>query len=358
MGINFQQYAAHQQDTELRSRLIMDQLTQLASFPSLENGDVAKIGNVKSEVTSRPPSPPESGTTTPRLTLAPCPTRLRPLYPPPNFGCVDLHKVYRSSYPQDRNVDFVRSLGIRTVLTLVETEPTLGFQYMIEHDSIPWGKISIAANKDPSGKVATDMESICEAILFLLDSSNHPVYVHCNQGKHRTGCVIACLRKVQGWPTADIIEEYNTYAGLKSRPGDRALIKSFDPEMVFEYAQAKGLLESLYDADNARNRTLRADSTITDIQTLRAALEGGLLGDLEHTSDMGSSSSRSSSRTITPPGTCTPVALPNGTIKPEVTTSTEYVGSTGTRIVSEEVNGSEDTIMLDGVNEVDGLTRI
>ena len=359
MGIYFTQYTAHRQETELRSELIMDQLNQLTSFPPLENGDATKSKKAKSDFSSsRPPSPPESGTTTPRLTLAPCPTRLRPLYPPPNYGCVDRNKIYRSSYPQDRNVDFVRSLGVRTVLTLVDTEPSRGFQYWIENDRLPWAKLEIKPNKDKSGRIDTKMDSICEAILFLLDSSNHPVYVHCNQGKHRTGCVVACLRKVQGWSMKDIMEEYEDYAGGKSRAGDRALIKAFNPETVYEYAQTKGLLNSLYDADTARNRIPRSDSTITDIRSLRAALEAGLLGDLDSTSDMGSTSSRSSSRTVTPPGTRTPVVLQNGRIEAEQTTTTEYVDGTDTRIVSEEVNESEDTMMLDGPDESNGLARV
>ena len=28
------------------------------------------------------------------------------------------------------------------------------------------------------------------------DSKNHPMLVHCNKGKHRTGCLIGCFRKV------------------------------------------------------------------------------------------------------------------------------------------------------------------
>ena len=65
---------------------------------------------------SRPPSPPESGSTTPRLTIAPCPPRLQPYVPPPNYGTVDIHKTYRSSFPQDRHMDFMISMKIRSVL--------------------------------------------------------------------------------------------------------------------------------------------------------------------------------------------------------------------------------------------------
>ncbi|CAN0338469.1 unnamed protein product, partial [Scytosiphon promiscuus] len=32
--------------------------------------------------------------------------------------------------------------------------------------------------------------------------------VHCNKGKHRTGCLIGCFRRTQGWAVSSIFEEY------------------------------------------------------------------------------------------------------------------------------------------------------
>ena len=89
-------------------------------------------------------------------------------------------------------------------------------------------KIDIVTNKD--GKVKTTFSSICQALLFVEDSNNWPLYIHCNQGKHRTGCVVACLRKIQRLPMDDIIDEYRVYAGAKARDGDIEFIKSFDPK--------------------------------------------------------------------------------------------------------------------------------
>lgn len=39
----------------------------------------------------------------------------------------------------------------------------------------------------------------------------------CNQGRHRTGTVIGCLRKLQRWNLASIFEEYRRHAGAKVR---------------------------------------------------------------------------------------------------------------------------------------------
>lgn len=88
----------------------------------------------------------------------------------------------------------------------------------------------------------TNFDSLCEAIVFAINPLNHPVWIHCNQGRHRTGCVVACIRKIQLWPIDEILEEYQTYANPKPRDGDIQLIKDFDPEWVLEFAKKEGVL--------------------------------------------------------------------------------------------------------------------
>ena len=39
----------------------------------------------------------------------------------------------------------------------------------------------------------------------------------CNLGRHRTGTVIGCLRKLQHWNLSAILEEYRRFAGPKVR---------------------------------------------------------------------------------------------------------------------------------------------
>lgn len=117
--------------------------------------------------------------------------------------------------------------------TLVDTEPSSGFQEWMFENNIQQLKIDIATNKD--GKINTTTLSICQALLFIEDSNNWPMYIHCNQGKHRTGCVVACLRRVQNVPMDEIIEEYRTYAGVKARDGDIQFMKSFDPKDLDKY---------------------------------------------------------------------------------------------------------------------------
>lgn len=68
------------------------------------------------EAVSRPPSPPETGTNTPTLRITQCPARLQPIVPPPNYGSVEDSCIFRSAFPQDRNMTFLKLLDIKLVL--------------------------------------------------------------------------------------------------------------------------------------------------------------------------------------------------------------------------------------------------
>lgn len=195
-----------------------------------------------SQAVSQLPTPPESSTgTPPKVTIAPLPARLMNFIPPANYGMVERNTVYRSGFPQDKHLDFMGSLKIRSILKLVDTEPSESLHNFLDSNKVNRAHISIAANKD--GMVKMTKESIAQAILFVSNPANYPVYIHCNQGKHRTGCVIACLRKCQGVPLNDVLEEYKTYAYPKERPGDVAFITAFDPQCLEHFATREELNE-------------------------------------------------------------------------------------------------------------------
>lgn len=45
------------------------------------------------------------------------PGRLRSLYPPSNYGAVVAGSVYRSSYPETKNYEFLETLKLKTILS-------------------------------------------------------------------------------------------------------------------------------------------------------------------------------------------------------------------------------------------------
>ncbi|XP_074582686.1 inositol diphosphatase DSP2-like [Curcuma longa] len=160
------------------------------------------------------------------LVLEPCPkgeVAVDPFTPPLNFAMVD-HGIYRSGFPSPDNFRFLKTLKLRSILCLCQDPyPDVNIEFLQEN-RITLFKIGIDGSKE-----ATIPENrIREALKVVLDVHNHPLLIHCKRGKHRTGCVVGCLRKLQGWCIASAIDEYNCYAAVKARVSDQKLIAEFD----------------------------------------------------------------------------------------------------------------------------------
>lgn len=103
--------------------------------------------------------------------------------------------------PEEEYVTFMKNAGIRHV------------------------EIHILPNK---GGVCVNPGVIIKALDVVADAENYPLLIHCNKGKHRTGCVVGTLRKCQGWPLQAIVSEYHDYAGVKARLWDEVFLEYFD----------------------------------------------------------------------------------------------------------------------------------
>lgn len=157
------------------------------------------------------------------------PDRLCSLIPPINFGAVVPGSIYRSSFPLPENFGFLKSLELKTILTLVpEKYPQPNVEFMAQN-GIRHFQVHIPANK---GTVCVPQYQMTEALGILLDRSNHPLLIHCNKGKHRTGCVVGCFRKCQGESLESIFLEYHTYADPKARILDECMVELFDERTV------------------------------------------------------------------------------------------------------------------------------
>jgi hypothetical protein len=167
------------------------------------------------------------------------PDRLTSLLPPTNFGAVIPGSVYRSSFPLPENFSFLRSLKLKTILTLVpEPFPDPYVEFMAAN-GIRQIVVPIAANKEV---VCIEDTSMIQALGVVLDQSHYPLLIHCNKGKHRTGCTVACLRKIQGEGTRAALHEYHTYAGSKARSLDETFIRGFDERSLLWLARETGFL--------------------------------------------------------------------------------------------------------------------
>lgn len=76
-------------------------------------------------------------------------------------------------------------------------------------------------------------DKITAALVTILDRRNHPMLIHCNKGKHRTGCLIGCLRKLQQWSLTTIFDEYRRFSFPKSRSMDQEFIELYREAVVW-----------------------------------------------------------------------------------------------------------------------------
>ncbi|KAK9424025.1 putative Tyrosine phosphatase family-domain-containing protein [Seiridium unicorne] len=141
---------------------------------------------------------------------------------PQNFSLV-IPGVYRSSYPQAQDFTYLQGLKLKTIVTLVSKEIPEGYQVFLDGNGIQHLTFDMAGTKKADIPL-TMMRSI---IGLIADEENHPMLIHCNQGKHRTGCVVGVLRRYHGWDTASALDEYERFAHPKIRPTDVHYLRNF-----------------------------------------------------------------------------------------------------------------------------------
>lgn len=147
------------------------------------------------------------------------------LLPPSNFSMVE-DRIFRSSFPKPSNFPFLQTLNLRSIIYLCpEPYPEENLEFLRSHN-IRLFQFGIEGKTDISMPILKD--SIMDALKVLIDVRNHPVLIHCKRGKHRTGCLVGCLRKLQNWCLSSVFEEYQRFAGVKSRAMDLTFIEMFD----------------------------------------------------------------------------------------------------------------------------------
>ncbi|KAI6084320.1 tyrosine phosphatase family-domain-containing protein [Hypoxylon rubiginosum] len=144
--------------------------------------------------------------------------------PPTNFAVV-LPGLFRSAYPEAADFPFMQTLNLKTIVTLVGKELPQEFQDFIHANGITHNVFDMVGTKKATIPIKT-MQSI---LSIVNDRKNYPLLIHCNHGRHRTGCVIGALRKIHEWDTTSIILEYTKFAEPKAREADVKYLTDFKP---------------------------------------------------------------------------------------------------------------------------------
>jgi protein tyrosine phosphatase (PTP) superfamily phosphohydrolase (DUF442 family) len=142
------------------------------------------------------PAAPEIQTT--RELLTPCDTCMPGVA---NFAKVS-PALWRGAQPTAQGFQYLEKAGIKTVVNLRH-----------DHDDLPL----LAGTRlkylwIPCRTWDPQDQNIIMFLRVMRDSSNWPVYVHCAQGRDRTGYCVASYRIVdQGWPAGDAITEMKSF---------------------------------------------------------------------------------------------------------------------------------------------------
>lgn len=154
----------------------------------------------------------------------------RKLVPPLNFNPVE-HGLYRSGEPTQPNLDFLSTLHLKTVVWLAVEDPSDVFLGWIDDNDIEFEHMGLLTEDANPWDQLTDA-TIHAALEIILDASRYPILVCCTMGRHRTGTVIGCLRRIQQWSFASLIDEYQRCTGPKGeRPSVELTIESFVPNL-------------------------------------------------------------------------------------------------------------------------------
>eukprot|EP00039_Didymoeca_costata_P012025 m.171966 g.171966 ORF g.171966 m.171966 type:complete len:179 (-) comp15360_c0_seq5:862-1398(-) len=115
--------------------------------------------------------------------------------PPINFSMV-APGVYRSGFPEGDNFSFLeKKLKLKSVLLLVPESIPDKLLAFYKQAGVKVFQIGVPGNKEPFVDIPSD--KIADALSVILNKNTHPILLHCNKGKHRTGCLVGCLRKLQ-----------------------------------------------------------------------------------------------------------------------------------------------------------------
>ncbi|SCV05384.1 LANO_0H06304g1_1 [Lachancea nothofagi CBS 11611] len=157
--------------------------------------------------------------------------------PPENFSHI-VGEIYRSSFPRPENFPFLQnSIKLKSIMVLIpEDYPQENLDFMSQA-KIKLFQIGMSGNKEPFVNIPSDL--LTSALEVAINPENHPILIHCNRGKHRTGCLVGCIRRLQNWSLTMIFDEYRRFAFPKARALDQQFIEMYDEEKIKKTAHEK-----------------------------------------------------------------------------------------------------------------------
>lgn len=153
------------------------------------------------------------------VAAAPCDTCLPGVT---NFAKVDA-ALWRGSQPTAEGFKALEAAGVRTILS-----------FRHDHDDLPLLKgTHLNYLRIPSRAYHPEEAKLLQFLKVLEDPANWPVFIHCAQGRDRTGYNAAAYRMVvQGWKAEEALAEMNRFHFNRIWIGNPGFLKRLDREAL------------------------------------------------------------------------------------------------------------------------------
>ncbi len=139
-----------------------------------------------------------------------------------NFAKLD-GVLWRGAQPTAEGFRALERAGARTIVS-----------FRHDHDDRPLLKgTTLRYLRIPSRAWRAKEPALAQFLKVLQDPANHPVYIHCAQGRDRTGYNAAAYRLVvQGWTAEAALREMHTFRFNTLWVGNPGFLRRLDPEAM------------------------------------------------------------------------------------------------------------------------------
>lgn len=114
--------------------------------------------------------------------------------------------IYRGGAPSNTGLKTLKQMGVRTIIDL------RGFSAPAKQEKKTAESMGLKWINLPMGSAAPTTTQVSTFLAVLAKAPDEPVFVHCQHGADRTGCMIGIYRvQVQGWSFSKAWAEMRAY---------------------------------------------------------------------------------------------------------------------------------------------------
>lgn len=152
-----------------------------------------------------------------------------------NFAKVDA-SLWRGSQPTAEGFRNLEKLGVKTIVS-----------FRHDHDDLPrLTGTKLKYLRIPSRAFRPKDAHLARFLKLMQDPANAPVFIHCAQGRDRTGYNAAAYRMVfHGWKAEDAIAEMKAFRFNQIWTGNPGFLRKLDVEGMKQRMEAAPLPEFL-----------------------------------------------------------------------------------------------------------------